>query len=185
MSALSNWFQRLSSGWALLVVTVVYAVFLSTVMPAQSAASRTYAGDWGAPDRQLFYTPDRLYAEVAHWGDAGRDDYVDFRLGLDIGWALTYGAFLVIATSLATRRAFPSGDARQHLNLLPLLPVACDLLENALGILLVSQYPSRLDPVAWMTSGVTAAKWLTLLGAHLALLYALIAAALSFRHGRN
>jgi hypothetical protein len=176
---LSNGLDRLSSGWTIALAVGVYAVYLAAVMPAQSMASHAYAGDWGGPDRHFFYTPNELYAQVATWGAAGRQQYINFRLGLDIGFALTYAAFLITITSVAGRRAWPGDARRRCLNLVALIPMSCDLLENALGIGLVAGFPARLDPVAWMTAGVTALKWLSLALAHVVMLYAVAGA------GRN
>jgi hypothetical protein len=156
---------------------LVYAVYLWSVMPDQSLESRAYAGAWGGPDRHFCYTPDELYAQVATWGAAGRRQYINFRLGLDIGFALTYAAFLVTVTSVAARRAWPGDARRRQLNLVALLPMACDLLENALGIGLVAAFPTRLDAVAWLAAAVTALKWTSLALAHVVLVYTLVVAA--------
>ncbi len=176
LQRLSLLLDRAARWPVLLAVTLVYAWFLGSIMPAQSEQSRAYAGAWGAPDRQLFYTPDELYAQLATWGEAGRRHYVDFRLGLDIAWALTYAGFLVIAIGLAARRAFPAGDRRRWLNLVPLLPLACDLAENALGIVLVTNSTTRLDALAWFAAALTAAKWLLVGAAHAVLVFVLVAA---------
>jgi hypothetical protein len=177
--ALANRLDRLSSGWTILLAVALYAVYLGAVMPAQSIESRGYAGDWGGPDRHFFYTPSELYEHVATWGAAGRHQYIRFRLGLDIGFALTYAAFLVTVTSVAIRRAWPGDPGRRQLSLVALVPMGCDLLENALGIGLVGAFPARLDPVAWLAAGVTALKWTSLALAHAVMLYALAAAGLA------
>ncbi len=161
---------------ALLLATAAYALFLATVMPQQSAASRAYAGDWGAPDRQFFYTPDELYEQLPRWGEAGRRDYIEFRLGLDIAWALVYTGFLVTAIGCASRRAFAAGDRRRLLIFAPLPAMLCDYAENALGIFLVASFPQRHDALAMLAALVTTAKWLTLVAAHAVLLYTLAAA---------
>lgn len=176
LARLSSALHRLSSAWTIVGAIALYAWFLATVMPAQSAASQSYAGEWGAPDRQLWYTPDDLYREVGMWGEAGASDYIDFRLGLDIAWAFAYTAFLVTITSVALRRAYAAGDWRRQLNLAPLLPMLCDYGENALGIVLVSNFPDRFDALAWAAAGITATKWITLVLAHLVMIYALAAA---------
>lgn len=176
LSRLSTRFDRSSSGWTLLGAIAVYALFLTTIMPQQAADSSAYAGAWGAPDRHLFYTPDELYQHVSAWPIAGRDDYIRFRLGWDIGWALAYTAFLVIGTSLALRRRFPAGDFRRRLNLPALLPGLLDLAENAAGIVLVANATTRLDGLAWLAASLTCAKWITLVIAHVILLYALLGA---------
>ncbi len=174
--SLANWLDRLSSGWTIALAVALYALYLTTIMPTQSMESRAYAGDWGGPDRHIFYTPDDLYAQVATWGAAGRQQYINFRLGLDIGFALTYAAFLITVTGVALRKAWPSNPGRRGLLLVPLVPMACDLLENALGIGLVGAFPTRLNAVAWLTAGVTALKWISLAVAHVVMVYALIEA---------
>jgi hypothetical protein len=171
----------LSSGWTILLAVMLYALYLAVIMPGQSAESRTYAGDWGGPDRHFFYTPDELYAQVATWGDAGRWQYIDFRLGLDIGFALTYSAFLVTVTGVAIRAAWPGKPRRRLLLLAPLVPMACDLLENALGIALVALFPRRLDGLAWLAAGVTGLKWVSLAVAHGIMVWVVVAAAMRTR----
>jgi len=173
LQPLADRLDRLSSGWTIALAVVIYAFYLTSVMPAQSIASQVYAGSWGGPDRHFYYTPDELYAQVATWGASGRQQYIRFRLGLDIGFALTYAAFLITITSVAARRAWPGVARRRRLALVALVPMACDLLENALGIGLVAAFPARLDAVAWLTTSVTALKWVSLVAAHLVMVYAL------------
>ncbi len=173
MHNLSRILLRWSTAWSLLAATTVYALFLATVMPAQSAASRVYAGNWGAPDRQFHYTADEFYAAVSIWGDAGRAGYIEFRLGLDIVWALAYTAFLVFAIGLAAKRAFDVSDRRRLLILVPLVTLLLDYGENALGIFLVGQYPVRHDAIAALAALVTAGKWSTLVLSHVVLVIVL------------
>lgn len=170
---MSAFLYRISSGYTIILAIVLYGVFLTYVMVPESELVRTYAGDWGSPDGHLFYTPAELYAQISTWGDAGRAHYVEFRLGLDPVWALAYTAFLVTITSVALRHALPAGDTRRLLNLFALLPMFADLGENALGIVLMSSYPARLEWLAWITTLVSAFKWITLVAAHGIMLVAL------------
>lgn len=172
MNTLSAWLDRISSGYTIAASIALYILFIATVMIPESALVQAYAGEWGSPDGHLFYTPDTLYAQVATWGDTGRTHYVAFRLGLDPLWALTYTASLITITSVSLRRAFPSGNPRRRLNLIALLPMTADLTENALGITLVSVFPTRIDYLAWAAAGVSACKWITLIIAHAIMLYA-------------
>jgi len=177
LTTLSDGLHRLSKIWTLLAATALYAFFLTSVMPQQAQESATYTDAWGAPDRQFFYTPDQLYTHIPNWPEAGRQDYIQFRLGWDIGWALAYTLWLVSATSLALRGAFPAGHSQRLLNLPALLPGLLDLCENVAGIVLVANADTRLDALAWLGSTLTASKWVTLVLAHGILIYALIAAA--------
>ena len=173
---LSQVLYRLSSWQTILISTLIYAAFLAGVMIPHGAEMQSFAGDWGAPDGHLFYTPEILYAHVATWGDAGRQHYIDFRLGLDPFWALTYTAFLVTITSVALRRAIAADDRRRLLNLLPLAPMVADLTENMLGIIVITGYPARMDALVWLTASVSCFKWLSLGLAHLFMLYAVVLA---------
>ncbi|MEO8444885.1 MAG: hypothetical protein ABI567_07775 [Gammaproteobacteria bacterium] len=173
---LANRLDAASSVWTIALAVAFYALYLTTIMPAQSAESLSYAGNWGGPDRHLFYTPDELYAQVSTWGDRGRRQYVNFRLGLDIGFAISYAAFLVTVTGVAVRRAWPGAPRPRLLLLVPLVPMAFDLLENILGIALVGAFPQRLVGLAWIAAGATAIKWGSLALAHGIMLYALAAA---------
>jgi hypothetical protein len=178
LKSLSLLLQRISSGYTIAFAIAVYAIFISQVMPAESERSFLYAGEWGSPDGHFFYTPDELYAAISTWGDDGRQAYIEFRLGLDIIWALTYTAFLIAVTSCALRSALAPDDNRQLLNVFALIPMCCDLLENALGITLASNFPERMDNIAWIATGITSVKWSSLAVAHAIMLYALILAAI-------
>jgi len=177
LKSISEILHQASSAWTIGLALLVYGYFLVVIMPEASVDSQSYGGTWGTPDRQLFYTPDELYAQIATWGDAGRESYIAFRLGLDIIWALAYTSFLVTITSVALRSAFQPQDPRRLLNLFPLIPLLADYMENALGVVIASNFPARLDGVAWLAAAFTSLKWLSLAFAHLVMLYALIAAA--------
>jgi hypothetical protein len=176
LQRLADRLDRWSSVGTIALAVALYAFYLASVMPAQSLESHAYAGNWGGPDRHFFYTPDELYARVATWGEAGRRQYIKFRLGLDIGFAFSYAAFLITVTGVALRKAWPGAARRRRLLLLALIPMSCDLLENALGIGLVRAFPARFDALAWLTTCITALKWISLALAHLVMVYALWAA---------
>jgi len=176
MHTVSAWLYRGSSWLAILGATALYVFFIATVMPEQSTQSAAYAGDWGAPDRHFFYTPDELYTAIASWGDTGRSDYIAFRLGLDIIWALAYTAFLVTITSKALAYAYPANHPLRLLNLLPLITLLTDYAENALGIAITGLWPGRYDLLVWLAAACTATKWSSLLIAHAVMLFALTVA---------
>ncbi|MBM4197046.1 MAG: hypothetical protein FJ197_08120 [Gammaproteobacteria bacterium] len=174
MTSLSSLLHRLATRWTILFVTLVYAYFIASIMPAQSLESSAYAGDWGAPDRQLHYSPEEFYAQVSTWGEAGQRHYIDFRLGLDIVWAFAYSGFLILVTSAALRYAVPAGDGRLKLNLAGIVPLVSDLFENALGIWLVAEWPTRHDLVAALAAAVTFIKWSSLVAAHVVMIVAIV-----------
>ena len=173
LQRLADRLDRWSSVGTIALAVALYAFYLASVMPAQSLESHSYAGDWGGPDRHFFYTPDELYAQVATWGEAGRQQYMNFRLGPDIGFAVSYAAFLITVTGVALRKAWPGNARRRQLLLLALIPMSCDLLENALGIGLVRAFPARFNALAWLATSITALKWISLAVAHVVMVCAL------------
>ena len=62
--------------------------------------------------------------------------------------------------------------------------MAADLTENALGIALMSAYPTQLEWLAWLTATTSCFKWLTLGLAHLIMLYTLGIALIAIIHRR-
>jgi hypothetical protein len=177
LSRISRVFDSVSNIWIALIAFIVYNSFIPLVMQPQSEDSMVYAGEWGAPDRHVFYTPDELYESITTWGAEGRQDYIDFRLGLDILWALAYTAWLVSWLSVAGRWAWDDNDPRRLLNTFPLITLCADYTENALGIWLIANFDQRMDLVAWLAATTTSVKWITLVLAHVLLVYALGAAA--------
>lgn len=176
MEYISKRLYSCSSWISVLASTLLYGLFITQIMAPHAIEMRNFAGDWGAPDGHLFYTPSELYGHISAWSAAGREHYVHFRLGLDPLWALTYTAFVITLSSVALRRGTAEGDPRRRLNLVPLIPLAADLLENGLGIILVSSLPTGLDWLAALMGAVSFAKWMSLAIAHLVLVYALLLA---------
>ena len=173
MGSLSRVLYRWSSWRSVLAATLLYGFFLSQVMAPHAAEMQRFAGAWGAPDGHVFYTPTELYSHIGTWDDDGRKHYVRFRFGLDPLWAFTYTAFLISLGSVALRRATKEEDLRRLLNLVPLIPMSADLLENGLGIALVSALPTQLNWLAAIMGITSLVKWTSLAIAHLLLLYSL------------
>lgn len=166
MHALAGRLIELSNWRAALLITLVYALFLSQVMAPQGAMMAASAGPWGAPDGHFYYSVDELYAAINSWPAAARDSYTRFRMGLDPLWALVYSSWLVILTGIGLRRGTRPQSHWRLLVLFPLLPMLADLGENLCGIVLVSALPERLDILARLTAVITAFKWTTLAAAH-------------------
>jgi len=173
MGSFSKVLYRWSSWRSVLAITLLYGFFLNQVMAPHAAEMQRFAGAWGAPDGHFFYTPTELYSHISTWDDDGRKHYVRFRLGLDPLWALIYSSFLITLGSVALRSATTEDDSRRLLNLVPLIPMSCDLLENGLGIGLVSALPMRLNWLAAIMGATSLVKWTSLAIAHLLLLYSL------------
>lgn len=141
----------------LIVNSIVFFVFMVTVLPYMASLTESMTHTAFSPDTATVYTPERFYESMALYGDAGRDFYILSRWTFDIAWPIVYAGFFisVIAhlSSGLTRKwrtvAFP----------LPLLAVAFDLLENTLATANVGLYPRRSLFLLRLMQGASILKW--------------------------
>ncbi|HYF62236.1 MAG TPA: hypothetical protein VD886_05435 [Herpetosiphonaceae bacterium] len=157
---LSAWFSRASSWPAALAATVVFAVFLTVVLPQQSRATRAVTGGARSPDTALFYTPAELYEIAEIYGPAGRAAYVRARWTFDVVWPLAYTAFLTTMLSIVVGRVAAAGSPWRLANLAPLVGMLCDYLENSATSLVLGRFPQRTPGVDMLAPLFTALKWL-------------------------
>jgi len=173
LTHITEWFYRFSNRYTLLAVCLLYGYFLRVIMPAETVNMATYTSDWGIPDGQFFYTAETFYQEIALWSAEGIESYINFRLSLDILWAMIYTGFLVITISLCLATTTNSNEWQRSLNLFPLIPMLCDLSENFLAVFLLSAYPQIYSSLVLLCSTLTGFKWSSVIVAHLILLYAI------------
>lgn len=179
---LSNWLQRLSTGWVALIALLVFLLFTALVLPGQAAASPAGA-DW-TPDLSFFYTADELYRLAEAYGEQGRVAYIEQRFTFDLIWPVVYTAFLVTAIGWLFRRAFASGSPWQLANLAPVLGMLFDYLENISASLVMARYPAETPLLDGLAAVFTAVKWLLLGSSFGLLLIGIVAAAWQRLRGR-
>ena len=101
---LSEWLERISSRWVVLIALVIFLLFTALVLPRQASSAASTAGDAGSPDMSFFYSPRDLYGMAEAYGSQGRVDYVRARFTFDLIWPLVYTFFLATAISWVNRR---------------------------------------------------------------------------------
>lgn len=116
----------------------------------------------GVPDAGFWYDPASLQALFASWGAEGRLHYLTVLWPTDLGFILSYGAFLTASNLYLLKKTNPAGPWWYALPLIPLAGAGFDFLENCSVAGAVLLPASGWEPVAWMASGFTAAKWSTL-----------------------
>jgi hypothetical protein len=117
----------------------------------------TLSGGAGLPDSHWWYTPGQLRDLLASWGDSGTSLYLTVLWPTNLGFLLSYAAFLTAATLYLLKKANPRGPWWYLLPLLPLATAAFDLLENSAVAL--SVFWGVSEPWAWIAPVCTAAKW--------------------------
>lgn len=192
MSAVERVAERLAHGvrgWMAVAATVLFALFIALVLPAQAEAGSFYTIRYAAPDTSLWYSAGDLYAAAEAWGPEGRAAYVNARVTFDVIWPLVYGTALLTTLAWVWARATAPGSRWRRVALLPVVVVALDYAENICTATVMARYPARTPVLAELAPLFTAGKWLTLSAGFLLLgvgaIVALVARWRARRRGRT
>jgi hypothetical protein len=175
LKRLSNWFYKISTGWVALAGLIIFVLFTSLVLPAQSAGAEEISGEAGSPDMSFFYKPQDLYDMADAYGENGRAAYIRARFTFDLIWPLVYALFLVTAISWTFARAFAEESRWRWANLAPVLGMAFDYAENISTSLVMFRYPEPTNIIAIMAPIFTAIKWIFVGGSFVLLMIGVIA----------
>lgn len=174
MKKLSSLFYKLSTGWLVIAILIVFTAFLIFVMPIFSARSAAFANGMDSPDTSVFYSGEALYQMAQGYGQAGRESFIDIRWTLDLLFPLVYTAFLVIAISWLLRKSTPRTSKLRLLNLVPLAGFVLDLLENSATSLVMLRFPTHAVIAEALAPIFTPLKWLAVLASFALLIILLI-----------
>lgn len=174
MQSLTNQLKRVSSlktVGALLVLLIVTNILING-KPYGLAQLSEIAPGATIPDMELFgYSPQRAYEILAAQGEAGRAFYLHVIAPQDFPFPLFYGLFLATALTYLAQRLFPKREWLHRLGFVGLGAGLADWLENLCLITLSLRYPTRLEAVAVLGSGLTVAKTVLMLSSLCALLF--------------
>jgi hypothetical protein len=160
MKKISEWINKISSGWVTLACLVIFLLFTALVLPAQAKKAEAYSGEIGSPDTSFYYSSKTLYHFADAYGPEGRSAYIRARLTFDVVWPLVYLAFLGTSISWAFQKSGKAGKLWKRLNLLPVFGLLFDYLENGAAVVVMARYPD-LTPILPQIAGVfTAIKWI-------------------------
>ena len=176
LKSLSMKMQRFSKGWLAAVALMIFFVFTSRVLPAQTIQAEKYSGEIGSPDTTFFYSTQDLYRFAEAYGEEGRADYVRARATFDVVWPLVYTFFMVITISWLSAWAFAPDSLIQFSNLIPLLAMLFDFLENGTASIVMLRYPQLSPLAASLAPVVSVIKWALVMGSFGLLLFCLGAA---------
>jgi hypothetical protein len=152
------WYSRATWRWAL-VGSGVFAFFLAGPLRWQSARTERYAGEEGAPDTELWYSPEYLHETAERFGPEGRRAYVTSRATFDIAWPIVYATSLTTVLTVLLRDRTPEGSRRRMVNVLPWAAFAFDMAENAAVSTVMIRHPERTPVVERVAPVMTLAKW--------------------------
>ena len=160
LNNLSHTLRKYASGWLVLILFAIEAIFNAVILPNQQAKMEAISGGTGPIDLLLFYTPEKAYSMVESYGEAGRASYRAFELTGDILYPIMYTLFFSLFITWLFQRGFTPNSKMQALNVVPLGGWLFDLLENLGIVAMLSIFPSTPAVLAWITAIATLIKWL-------------------------
>ena len=176
LERLSNRLNQVSTSWVALIGLIIFLLFTSFVLPAQSAGAEEISRKAGSPDMSFFYTPQELYNMAKAYGEQGRMAYIRARFTFDLIWPLVYTFFLTTAISWTFSRAFAFENRLRWGNLFPIFGMAFDYAENISTSLVMWRFPETLNILARFAPLFTTAKWIFVGSSFILLLMGVIAA---------
>ena len=160
ISRISLGLYRLCNGWIAALATLIFFVFSATWLPSQGKAAEVYTNGFPSPDTSFsYYTAIDLQTWVAGYGAVGRADYAQARYTFDLAWPLVYTFFLVAVLSWLLPKVTVPTSRWRLINVVPLLALACDYVENIMGGILASSFPTSNPLLANTMAFFTLTKW--------------------------
>ena len=120
MNRLSDWFYKISTIWVALACFLIFIVFSSLTLPAQSRAAELYSSETGSPDTSFIYSGKTLYHMAEVYGTDGRQAFLTARWTFDLAFPIVYTLFYVTIISWSWRKLLKPGSKWRILNLLPI-----------------------------------------------------------------
>jgi hypothetical protein len=161
LDTLSQKFHHWTSGWRVILLLVADALMMGYIMPLAGGLMAFAANASVLPlDLMFFYTPEKAFAMIEKYGQAGRDIYMKIELTADIIYPIIYTLFYGLLLSWLFQRAFKPDSKMQRYNVMPVGAWFFDLLENVGVVSMLTMYPSQPTPLAWLTMVFGSLKWL-------------------------
>jgi hypothetical protein len=160
LNKLSEKFHAWANGWRVIILLIADALMMGYVMPLAAGIMAFAANNSVLPlDLMFFYTPDKAFAMIEKYGEAGRAIYLKIELTADIVYPIIYTLFYALLISWLFQRGFKPDSKMQKWNVMPMGAWLFDLLENVGTVSMVSMYPSQSTVLAWITMLFGSLKW--------------------------
>ena len=160
LKRLSEKFHAWAKGWRVVILLIADALMMGYVMPLAAGIMAFAANNSVLPlDLMFFYTPEKAFAMLEKYGEAGRAIYWKIELTADIIYPIIYTLFYALLISWLFQRGFKADSPMQKWNVMPMGAWFFDLLENVGIVSMVSMYPSQPSILAWITMFIGTLKW--------------------------
>lgn len=162
-----------SRRWWILILLALFLFTNGYVFPTVASRIAEYAGvpSFRPLDLTPAFAPDQAYSSIASLGDGGRRLYAMVELTIDVVYPIVYAFLFFLLARAMLERSQPAPRWLARATLLPFLPAALDLIENAFILALMIEFPDRNDGLALVASVVTTTKLISLIATLLLLVF--------------
>jgi len=180
LNTLSEKFHQWTSGWRVLILLVADGLMMGYIMPLAGGLLAFAANASVMPlDLMFLYTPEKAFAMLDKYGEAGRALYMKIELTADIIYPIVYTLFYGLLLSWLFQRAFKPDSPMQKYNVVIIGAWLFDLLENVGIVSMLAMYPNQPAILAWLTMIFGSLKWLSFAVTLVLVLVGLVRAAMN------
>lgn len=111
-------------------------------------------------DFETGYSVEKAYGMLEALGEAGRSFYLTKILPVDFPFPISFMLFYVSWMSLLLKHCTKNGSSFRWLIGLPLINMCCDWGENIGFILMLVNFPARLETVCFISNLITRLKFI-------------------------
>jgi len=146
-----NVLRKSATGKNILILLALFLLANFVVVPLVYPKFQTL-------DMMNGYTPSQAYQLISSYGEQGRQLYAIIESTLDLVYPFVSALLFSLLILYSFQRGFPNLKWAGWLALLPFVVMISDYLENTCVLILLLQYPRKLDIVARVASFFTTAK---------------------------
>lgn len=160
-SKITNTLKRISSPKTIIFFFLLAMISLNIIngKPYGTAQLLEITGGVNIPDVEMSgYSPQRAYDILTAQGEAGRAFYLRYIIPQDVLLPLLYALFYAITLTWLAQRLFLANHFLQGIGLVGLCAGLADWGENLCLLILLLNYPQRLDMLARIASIFTVVK---------------------------
>ena len=178
MNGINAFLNKISNIPVLLIACILFVTFIVYFLPRMKADTEVYSRGVGSVGLSFFPQPDRVYEMAEAYGEEGRRAYIKVWLTIDIMWPLVYSVLFLVSINLSL--GYAHGEKGSRLCAAALLPLVLDWFENIMAVIIMSNYPLRMETLAWGMAVTTCLKWISMWGVCCLFSYGLVALPVCF-----
>jgi hypothetical protein len=158
MQAILNYLEHKATWRNILLLFAGYLVFPLYLLP-----SIIDEGTTGPFDLLLYYNSGQVYEMLAAYGERLRSRYIWGLFTVDLIYPFYYSIFIAMIMAALLKKVASDSRTLTVFMCLPFTVLVADLIENAMLISLLSNYPEKLPLISVLVGYVTCIKWLLFL----------------------